>query len=453
MQAKLSHQIIEALNLKPNCWRTTSRLLIDAGLNTKVRHAVLLVLHEMEQKGLVAKKGEGTYSWMIPTTMTVHPSLVKDRKMKRSYLRATETPNPAPTTTCSKCGGSGQWVNPNNPSDVRPCFYCRTDEAREFNRQNRSTDRSERLNPQPAPAPGPDNSALLQQIESLTKQLELATKQLELAKVSASTALTIRVKDEEQKTKTEALIKEQSLPPYFNDLLLLAEARENIMLVGPAGCGKTYTAALAAEALGLNFYSISLTQGTPESHLLGRSIPNLTTGEEVYVEADFVRAFTKGGVFLLDEMDAGNDNCLLAINTALANNEMSLSARTTETRVKRHEDFICIASANTFGKGADRQYVGRSQLDEATLDRFRIGTIEVDYSEQIESELCPDQSLLNLLWAIRKHVQVRQLRRVVSTRFIKSAYNMKSRGWDHKRIVKALTSGWKADELVGLPAA
>jgi hypothetical protein len=40
--------------------------------------------------------------------------------------------------------------------------------------------------------------------------------------------------------------------------------------------------------------------------------------------------------------------------------------------------FVCIAAANTFGTGADRQYVGRNQLDESTLDRFRIGQIELD---------------------------------------------------------------------------
>jgi hypothetical protein len=26
---------------------------------------------------------------------------------------------------CPKCGGSGDWVNPNNPNDVRDCFKCR----------------------------------------------------------------------------------------------------------------------------------------------------------------------------------------------------------------------------------------------------------------------------------------------------------------------------------------
>jgi cobaltochelatase CobS len=41
--------------------------------------------------------------------------------------------------------------------------------------------------------------------------------------------------------------------------------------------------------------------------------------------------------------------------------------------------------ANTFGTGADRQYVGRNQLDESTLDRFRIGQIERDYDSEIVS--------------------------------------------------------------------
>lgn len=26
--------------------------------------------------------------------------------------------------TCTTCGGSGKWVNPNNRRDTRPCFKC-----------------------------------------------------------------------------------------------------------------------------------------------------------------------------------------------------------------------------------------------------------------------------------------------------------------------------------------
>ena len=31
-----------------------------------------------------------------------------------------------PSTNCLRCNGSGQWVNPRNSADIRPCFGCQT---------------------------------------------------------------------------------------------------------------------------------------------------------------------------------------------------------------------------------------------------------------------------------------------------------------------------------------
>ena len=82
---------------------------------------------------------------------------------------------------------------------------------------------------------------------------------------------------------------------------------------------------------------------------------------------------SNGGVFLFDEIDAADANVLLVVNSALANGRMSVPSRHDQPVAKKHSEFVCIAAANTFGRGADRVYVGRNELDEATLDRFRIG--------------------------------------------------------------------------------
>jgi cobaltochelatase CobS len=54
--------------------------------------------------------------------------------------------------------------------------------------------------------------------------------------------------------------------------------------------------------------------------------------------------------------------------------------------VKRHADFLAVASANTFGRGPDRKYVGRQAIDLATLDRFTVEYIDVD--QALEHTLC-----------------------------------------------------------------
>jgi hypothetical protein len=53
--------------------------------------------------------------------------------------------------------------------------------------------------------------------------------------------------------------------------------------------------------------------------------------------------------------------------------------------IQRHPDFRVVAGANTFGTGADRQYVGRNQLDAASLDRYAV--IDWGYDEALEASL------------------------------------------------------------------
>ena len=227
----------------------------------------------------------------------------------------------------------------------------------------------------------------------------------------------------------------------------LAAARRHVLLVGPAGSGKTHLAEQVAKALGLAFAHISCSAGMSEGQLLGRLLPVGDGGKFEYVRSEFVRCYEEGGVFLFDEIDAADSNTLLVLNAALANGRMALSNRPENPVAKKHPDFVCIAAANTFGTGADRQYVGRSQLDESTLDRFRIGQIEMDYDAEVEATLCPDDALRTRLQGYRQAVQRNRMRRVVSSRFLRDAYVMKQAGDTDAEIDAALFAGWSADEV------
>ena len=138
---------------------------------------------------------------------------------------------------------------------------------------------------------------------------------------------------------------------------------------------------------------------------------------------------------------------LKVLNSALANGQMALANRPENPVAKRHPDFVAIAAANTFGTGADRQYVGRSQLDESTLDRFRIGQVEMDYDAAVEEALCPDAELRGRLQGYRAAIRANRLRRIVSTRFLRDAYLMKQAGDSDAEIDAALFAGWSADEV------
>jgi MoxR-like ATPase len=132
--------------------------------------------------------------------------------------------------------------------------------------------------------------------------------------------------------------------------------------------------------------------------------------EGKYMETDLYRAYVNGGVFLFDEIDASSAQALLAFNAIAANDLAAFPCGT----VKRHADFVIIAAANTFGAGADAQYVGRSQLDAATLDRFSF--VPMDYDERLELAISPNDQWTRHVQAVRKAVRELKLRHVVSPR-------------------------------------
>jgi energy-coupling factor transporter ATP-binding protein EcfA2 len=233
----------------------------------------------------------------------------------------------------------------------------------------------------------------------------------------------------------------------FERVLRLAANRKNILLVGPTGSGKTHLAETVAKVLKLPFAFVSCSAGMSEGHLNGRLIPIGKQGTFEYIISEFVKAYENGGVFLLDEIDAADSNTLLVINSAIANGFMSVPNRHKKPIAKRHKDFVIIAAANTFGRGSDRMYVGRNQLDEASLDRFRYGQVEVNYDENVEASLCPDFELRSKLTTIRERVMAHKMRRVVSTRFMKDAYEMSLAGDTWEDCFNALTFGWSTDEI------
>lgn len=236
----------------------------------------------------------------------------------------------------------------------------------------------------------------------------------------------------------------------FQRILTAATVGLNILLVGPAGCGKTHLAHQVAEALGREFASVSCTAGMSESTLTGWMLPS-DGGSFEYVPSDFVTMYENGGVFLFDEVDAADPNTLLFINQALANGSFYLPQRKGKTKVQRHTDFVCIAAANTFGTGANMTYSGRERLDESTLDRFRAGTVVLGYDTKFERSAV-DAEILAWGWAVRKNIEKSRLSRVMSTRFLLDATKLVKAGMTLEQIKDTYFVGWKADEKTKVEA-
>ncbi len=189
----------------------------------------------------------------------------------------------------------------------------------------------------------------------------------------------------------------------FETLLKIVERNIPLMLVGPAGSGKNHTLEQVAEALGLNFY---FTNAVTQEY----KITGFIDANGNYHETEFYKAFKHGGLFFLDEMDASIPEVLLILNAAIANRYFDFP----NGRIDAHADFRVVSASNTTGTGADMQYVGRNQLDAATLDRF--AQCEFNYDPIIESQLAVSPELYEFIIDLRNAVAKNDMRYVVSMR-------------------------------------
>lgn len=296
------------------------------------------------------------------------------------------------------------------------------------------------------------DSAVLVAAAKVERRLEAAAK--EAVRAAAESRAPILVRTPDKKVKMVKGI----LQPEFKRLVELASARIPIMMVGPAGCGKTYLAGKIAEALDLEFGDISCSEGMSESVFNGSLLPIGKGGSFIHVASTFMTRYEKGGLFLLDEIDAGDANLFTYMNKAIANRSYTVDKRYENPVVKKHTNFSLIAAANTYGNGADAMYVGRNQLDAATLDRFKIGMVTMDYSRDVESSIATDkcgtngEALCEWAWGIREKIRMLKLRRIMSTRTIENISTMTAMyNWAKPEWEAAFYTGWSEAErkLVG----
>lgn len=176
---------------------------------------------------------------------------------------------------------------------------------------------------------------------------------------------------------------DQVLSMVYNDI--------PVYLAGPAGAGKNVICKQIAEGLGLDFYFTNAV--TQEYKLTG-----FVDANGIFHGTQFFNAFTKGGVFFLDEMDASIPEVFVILNAAIANRYFDFPKY---GKVNAHKDFRVIAAGNTLGTGANSDYTGRYCLDRASLDRFAL--INIDYSPKIETAITEnDAQLVDFCHAFRK---------------------------------------------------
>lgn len=222
----------------------------------------------------------------------------------------------------------------------------------------------------------------------------------------------------------------------YNQIMTCVKNDIPVYLVGEAGTGKNYTLQEISDELKLDFY---FTNSVQQEY----KITGFIDAGGVYHETEFYKAFTKGGIFFLDEIDASIPEVLVLLNAAIANRYFEFP----NGKVFAHEDFRVVAAGNTVGSGANDLYTGRLVLDSATLDRFVI--IEFDYDKEIELKLAKgNTNLVNFIRQLRAFAKRNGIRATFSYRCIITVTKLESAGLDINTILQiAVFKGLDTDTI------
>jgi MoxR-like ATPase len=165
---------------------------------------------------------------------------------------------------------------------------------------------------------------------------------------------------------------------------------KNIMMTGPAGCGKTMAAKAAAnsiEGYNMEIFNLGSTQD-PRATLIGNTQFDTKKGT-VFSPSPFVKAIqTPNTVIVLDEISRAHPEAHNILMTVLDAGQryLRLDEASDSPVVKVAEGVSFIASANI-----GNEYTATRQLDRAIVDRFTI--IEMDTLTSDE-----EKSLLQMMY-------------------------------------------------------
>lgn len=269
-------------------------------------------------------------------------------------------------------------------------------------------------------------------IEYVDGKIKVIEEVLETLKETSHVTIDIRKADQQELKCLEGYSHKVTA-----EVLACLSVGVHIYLVGPAGSGKTHLGTTVADALDRTLYICGA--------MLTKHEVTGFMNVSGYQTTAARQAYEFGGILLWDEVDASMPAALVAVNAMLSNGEYTFPDKT----VKRHDDFVCLAAGNTFGKGGDREYVARLQLDAATLDRF--GFIEMGYDLGLERALANAEfkafggtddavisAWLDKVIQVRDKVAESHIRHVVSPRASINGAKLLARGMPVQTVVRIL---------------
>jgi len=204
-------------------------------------------------------------------------------------------------------------------------------------------------------------------------------------------------------------------PPYYPrhvggtlDTIILGNAvwdRQNILLIGETGTGKSHVLRLIAYTLGLPYVRVQLYDAISPEDLFGSWIPS-GKGGFTWQDGVLTHFMRHGGMFVADELNGAKPGMNFVFHSITDyERRMTLTQKDGEV-IYAHPDFVFCATMNL-------EYEGTKPLNKALFDRFGV-VLEYDGNPAIKKMFPPE--LINFKEKIDEAIRAGELEGVCSVR-------------------------------------
>jgi MoxR-like ATPase len=173
---------------------------------------------------------------------------------------------------------------------------------------------------------------------------------------------------------------------------------ENILLVGPTGCGKTMASSSVAKVLNRPFFKFNVgsTQDA-RATLIGNTIFDKSVGT-IFHASQFVKAIsTPNSIILLDELTRGSHDCWNILMPPLDPSQRDLRIdEDSNSSIVKVAEGVCFISTANIGS----EYTATRILDKAISDRF---PIKIEMEALNETQL---NELFSIVFPIRSKSEI-----------------------------------------------
>ena len=181
----------------------------------------------------------------------------------------------------------------------------------------------------------------------------------------------------------------------FDIFAYALENKQNTLIEGDTGCGKTYAVMAHAEKMQMPFFSVACNGATNPDQLIGTWLPKADGGIE-WVDGVITTFVRNGGVLLLDEVNFMKPDISAAFHSLLDDRRTLNLIENGGEVIKAADTFQVIATYN-------RNYAGTREINEAFKNRFAHKP-EFTYEQLDEDTLTGggQYALLNLAEQLRQ---------------------------------------------------